>query len=81
MMDDMRRESIIMTGMDLLEEAVRNQLSTQTEGIWCKDCGHHIGERPFEVYCNIICKWVNEKDYCTMFEPGYGKTRKTEAQI
>lgn len=34
----------------------------------CLSCGHHIAERPFEVYCNIMCKWVNEKDYCTMFE-------------
>lgn len=37
----------------------------------CLFCGHHIGERPFEVYCNIMCKWVNEKDYCTMFEPAH----------
>ena len=35
----------------------------------CLSCGHHIAERPFEVYCNIMCEWVNEKDYCTMFEP------------
>lgn len=45
----------------------------------CLSCGHHIAERPFEVYCNIMCKWVNEKDYCTMFEPRQGKMRKTEA--
>ena len=45
----------------------------------CFFCGHRIAERPFEVYCNIMCKWVNEKDYCTMFEPGQGKMRKTEA--
>ena len=31
MMDDMRIASIIMTGMDLLEEAVRNQPSAQTD--------------------------------------------------
>lgn len=31
MMDDMRRENIIMTGMDLLEEAVMNQPSIQSE--------------------------------------------------
>lgn len=37
----------------------------------CLSCGHRIAERPFEVYCNIMCKWVNEKDYCTMFEPGH----------
>lgn len=47
----------------------------------CLSCGHHIAERPFEVYCNIMCKWVNEKEYCTMFEPGHEKMRKTETQI
>ena len=47
----------------------------------CLSCGHHIAERPFEVYCNIMCKWVNEKDYCTMFEPGQEKMRKAEAEI
>ena len=34
----------------------------------CLSCGHHVAEKPFEVYCNIMCKWVNEKDCCTMFE-------------
>lgn len=37
----------------------------------CLFCGHHIAERPFEVYCNIMCKWVNVKDYCTIFEPAH----------
>lgn len=37
----------------------------------CLYCGHHIMERPFEVYCNIMCKWFNEKDYCAMFEPAH----------
>ena len=71
MMDDIRRANIVMTGMNLGEEAVRVQPSAQPENIWCKDCGHHVEERPFEVYCNIMCRWVNEKDYCTMFEPGH----------
>lgn len=63
MMDDLHEASIIMAGMDLLEEAARE---------WeCLSCGHHIAERPSEVYCNIMCKWVNEKDFCTMFEPGH----------
>ena len=31
MMDDIRRASIIMNGMDLCEEAVRNQPSTQPD--------------------------------------------------
>lgn len=35
----------------------------------CLYCGHHVAERPFEVYCNIMCKWVIEEGYCTMFEP------------
>ena len=39
--------------------------------VTCLSCGHHIEERPYEVYCNVMCKWVNEKDYCTMFEPGH----------
>ena len=68
-MDDIHEASIILYGMCLCEEAVRNQPSTQPEIVRCKDCGHRIAERPFEVYCNIMCKWVNEKDYCTMFEP------------
>lgn len=39
--------------------------------VTCLSCGHHIEERPCEVYCNIMCKWVKEKDYCTMFEPAH----------
>ena len=46
----------------------------------CLSCGHHIAERPFEVYCNIMCKWVNEKDYCTMFEAGQEKIRKGDGE-
>ena len=42
----------------------------------CLFCGHHIAERPFEVYCNIMCKWVIEKDYCTMFETRTGEDEK-----
>lgn len=42
----------------------------------CLSCGHHVAERPFEVYCNIMCKWVNEKDYCTLFE---GEVEKDKA--
>lgn len=43
--------------------------ATVDPGVKCLFCGHHVAERPFEVYCNIMCKWVNKKDYCTMFEP------------
>lgn len=60
MIDDIRESNIIMLGMNLLEEVAK-----------CLSCGHRIAERPCEVYCNIMCKWVNEKDYCTMFEPGH----------
>ena len=45
MMDDLHEASIIMAGMDLLEEAARGE---------CLSCGHHIAERPSEVYCNIM---------------------------
>ena len=41
MMDDIRRASIIMNGMDLCEEAVRNQPSAQPEIIHCEDCKHY----------------------------------------
>lgn len=47
MMDDLHEASIIMAGMDLLEEAARNQPSTQTESIWCKDCKHRDAEDGF----------------------------------
>ena len=72
-MDDIHEASIVMYGTYLTEEVAKNQQSAQSEIVRCKDCGHHITERPCEVYCNIMCKWVNEKDYCTMFEPGHGK--------
>lgn len=45
--------------------------ATGDSEVKCLFCGHHIAERPFEVYCNIMCKWVNEKDYCTIFEPAH----------
>ena len=37
MMDDIRSESIIMNGMDLCEEAVRNQPSTRPEPLTDKE--------------------------------------------
>ena len=61
MMDDIRRASIIMNGMDLCEEAVRNQPSAQSErkkGKWikvngktainCSSCYHCSWSRSFE---------------------------------
>lgn len=39
-MDNIRRAGIIMAGMDLLEEAVRNQPSAHPEIVRCKDCKH-----------------------------------------
>lgn len=41
MMDDIHRASIIMNGMHLCEETVRNQPSAQPELIRCKDCKHY----------------------------------------
>lgn len=50
-------------------EAIVGKEATVDPEVKCLLCGHHVAERPFEVYCNIMCKWVNEKDYCTIFEP------------
>ena len=41
MIDDIHRASIIMNGMHLCEEAVRNQPSAQPELIRCKECKHY----------------------------------------
>ena len=52
-----------------LLEVVHGQMTQECDPeVKCLSCGHHIAERPLEVYCNIMCKWVNEKDCCTMFE-------------
>ena len=40
MMDDIRRASIIMNGMYLCEEAVRNQPSAQPLVLTCDGCRH-----------------------------------------
>lgn len=50
-------------------DAIVGKGATGNSQVKCSSCEHHKAERPFEVYCNIMCKWVNEKDYCTMFEP------------
>lgn len=47
-MDDIRRASIVMTGMYLCEEAVRNQPSAQQET--CEGCKH-------------LGKWEQEVEY------------------
>lgn len=52
-----------------MSNLIEKQAAIWDSEVKCFSCGHHIAERPFEVYCNIMCKWVNEKDYCTMFEP------------
>lgn len=44
MMDYTRRASIIMNGMYLCEEAVRNQTSAEPEIVRCKDCKHRDPE-------------------------------------
>lgn len=50
-------------------DAIVGKGATGNPQVKCSSCGHHVAERPFEVYCNIMCKWVNEKDYCAIFEP------------
>lgn len=69
MMDDIRRASIIMNGMDLCEEAVMNQPSTQPEIIHCGNCKHHSDEKPGMVYCpEIIGGWVKNDCFCAIWE-------------
>ncbi len=52
-------------------DAIADKKVIDNSEVKCLSCGHHIAEKPSEVYCNIMCKWVNEKDYCTRFEPEY----------
>lgn len=61
-------------------DAIVGKRATGNLQVKCSSCGHRIAERPFEVYCNIMCKWVNEKDYCTMFEPGHMGTSVREVK-
>ncbi len=68
-MDDIRRASIIMLGMDLGEEAVRNQPSAQPGIIHCINCKHHIDEKLGMVYCpEMIGGWVKDDCFCSMWE-------------
>ena len=55
--------------MKMNNDLINKQVAIDYSKVKCLFCGHHVAERPFEVYCNIMCKWVNERDYCTMFEP------------
>jgi hypothetical protein len=72
MMDDIRRASIIMNGMDLCEEAVRNQPSAQSErkkgkwideGFYADGHGAHAfrcsecGGHIIEYDADPFCKW------------------------
>ena len=69
MIDDIRESNIIMRGMNMLEEAVRNQPSTQPEMIHCGNCKHHSDEKPGMVYCpGIIGGWVKNDCFCAMWE-------------
>ena len=69
MIDDIRESSIIMCGMNLLEEAVRNQPSAQPEIIHCGNCKHHIDEELGMVYCpEIIGGWVKNDYFCAIWE-------------
>ena len=75
MTDDIRRASIIMNGMDLCEEAVRNQPSAQPEVIHCRECRHHHYESKDIPYCDRIdygYGW-KDNDFCSK-----GKRRTDE---
>ena len=70
MMDDIRRASIIMNGMDLCEEAVRNQPSAQPKIIHCRECRHHHYESKDIPYCDRIdygYGW-KDNDFCSKAE-------------
>ena len=81
LMGDCELSRTVQTGLHILPSAQPEQRPlTEDDYAYCAECdpevkclfcGHRIAERPFEVYCNIMCKWVNEKDCCTMFEPGH----------
>ena len=50
MMDDIRRASIIMNGVLLCEEAVRNQPSTDVvEAVRCADCMNSYLHKPWNM--------------------------------
>lgn len=70
MMDDTHRASIIMNGMHLCEEAVRNQPSAEPEVVRCKDCKHRYGKA-----CDFADFWLKDDDYCSRAE------RRTDAEI
>lgn len=65
MIDDIRESSIIMWGMNLLEETVMNQ----PEIIHCGNCKHHSDEEPGMVYCpEIIGGWVKNDHFCAIWD-------------
>ena len=69
MMDDLHSASIIMNGMLLGEEVVRNLPSAQQEIIHCGNCKHRIDEKPGMVYCpEMIGGWVKDDCFCSMWE-------------
>ena len=55
-------------------DAIVDKGATSDSEVKCLFCGYHIAERPYEVYCKVMCKWVNEKDCCAMFEPAHKKS-------
>lgn len=58
-----------------MTDSIDRQAAIDNSEVKCLFCEHHVAERPSEVYCNIMCQWVNEKDYCTMFEPNRKEIR------
>ena len=72
MMDDTRRASIVMNGMDLCEEAVRNQPSAQPERT-CVNCGRTANNGGWyadgRTRCPIEEHYALPKDgYCHLWE-------------
>jgi hypothetical protein len=76
MMDDIRRASVVMNGMDLCEEAVRNQPSAQSErkkGKWIpQDHNKTNGMASTLVYYYPKCSVCGYCDNYTNFCPNCG---------
>ena len=70
MMNDTLIASLIMDGMYLCEEAVKNQPSTQPEIVRCEEC-NKSKEWPNGRWCSLFRASVNTDSYCS-----FGAKRK-----
>ena len=73
MMDDIRESNIIMMGMNLCEEAVKNQPSAEPRIIRCKDCKHRTDN--IFGYCDVWEQHIYNSDE---FFCGCGERRTDE---